>query len=171
MTFPSALTAKLLELRHRKVLGELTIDSIQVSPRLFEPRDLTKQLFGALPALFRLPNTWTLRITVPNPLNYVVTIVSAASALHVYERIQNRAFFSVPQLLTTHTNQTLWGAHMLNTWTEERMRYIKNDTGRIEPWNRRLAETTDSGNKSLPDAAFIHTDESEWCQNIFLQTY
>ena len=115
----------MLELRHRRVLGEVTINSIQISPRLFEPRDLTKSSFGILPVLFRLPNTWTLRITVPDPLNYTLTIVSATSALHVYERPQNRAFFSVPQLLTTHANQTLWAAHMINTWDEERARYKK----------------------------------------------
>ena len=151
----------MLELRHRRVLNEVTIDSIQISPRLFEPRDLTKSLFGGLPALFRLPNTWTLRITIPNPLNYTLTIVSATSALQVYERAQHRAFFTVPQLLITHANQTLWAAHMTNTWNEERMRYKKNDTGRLEPWNRREAETTDSGAASVADAAFVDTAESE----------
>ena len=154
VVFPSFLVTKMLELRHRRVLDALTIDSIQISPRLFEPRDLTKPQYGMLPVLFRLPNTWTLKITVPSPLTYTLTVVGVQNALHIYERIQNRAFFSVQQLLTTYANQTLWGAHMSNTWNEERIRYKKTDNGRLEPWNRRFPDTTDSGADSLADAEF-----------------
>lgn len=161
VAFPSFLVAKVLELRHRRILDKVTIDSIQISPRLFEPRDTTKPIYGMLPVLFRLPNTWTLRITVPAPLTYTLATVSATSALHVFERVQNRAFFSVQQLLTTHANQTLWGAHAVNTWNEERMRYDKTDNGRTEPWNRRMAETTDSGNDSLADVECQEPEESD----------
>ena len=161
MAFPSFITAKMLEIRHRRILNAVTIDSIQISPRLFEPRDVTKPMFGMLPVLFRLPNTWTLRITVPSPLKFTYATVSTTSALHVYERIQNRAFFSVQQLLSTHANQTLWGLHMVNTWTEERIKYKKQDNGRIEPWDRRLAVSTDSGNNSVADPDFSSQEEND----------
>ena len=37
----------------------------------------------------------------------------------------------------------------------------KSDTGRIEPWNRREPDTTDSGAASIADAAVITSEESE----------
>ena len=148
----------MLELRHRRALDKVTIDSIQISPRLFEPREVTKPTYGFLPVLFRLPNTWTLRITVPSPLNYTLATVSTTSALSVFERIQNRAFYSVQQLLTTHANQTLWGAHLVNTWNDDRVRYQKTDTGRTGIWNQRGAESTDSGNNSVRDADFSQSE-------------
>ena len=151
MTFPSFLVAKTLELRHRRSLDAVTINAIQISPRLFDAWEPYREQFSSLPVHFRLPNTWTLRITVPSPLNYTLTLVTTPNARHVYERIQNRAFFSVSQLLATHANQTLWASHTINTWQEERMRYSRSDDGRIEPWNRRMAVATDSGRDSIAD--------------------
>ena len=151
ITFPSFLVAKTLELRHRRTLNMVTIDSIQISPRLFDAWESCRSRFGSLPVHFRLPNTWTLKIPVPSPLNYTLTMVTTPNARHVYERTQNRAFYSVLQLLTTHANQTLWASHAVNTWEEERMYYSRTDDGRIEPWNRKTAVATDSGCDSIAD--------------------
>ena len=154
MTLPSFLSAKAFEIRHRRNIEQMHADNVQISPRLFEPRVEHQKEFGALPIHFRLPNTWTLKIPVKFPFKYDLTVISVTNARSIFDRPQERAFSSTQQLLAIHSGQTLWAAHAVHTWQNERIRYNKTSDNRLEPWNRKPRVDTDSGNNSLSDNEF-----------------
>ena len=144
----------MFEIRHRRNLEQMHPDNVQISPRLFEPRIEHQKEFGALPIHFRLPNTWTLKIPVQFPFKYDLVVISVANARSIFDRTQKRAFESVSQLLAVHSSQTLWASHAIHTWNNERVKYTKTNDNRIEPWNRKPASDTDSGQNSLSDNEF-----------------
>ena len=155
----------MFELRHRRTLEKMHSDSVQISPRLFEPRIEHQQKFGALPIHFRLPNTWTLKIPVQSPFKIELTVISVNNARTIYDRPQERAFSTVQQLLAIHSSQTLWATHATHTWNNERIKYSKTNDNRIEPWNRKPREATDSGEVSLSDSEFPMFQEPTDDQN------
>lgn len=81
-------------------------------------------------------------------------MISVTNARTIYDRPQERQFESTQQLLAEHSSQTLWAAHAVHTWSNERLKYTKTNDNRIEPWNRKPGIATDSGKNSLSDGDF-----------------
>lgn len=154
VAFPSFLVGKMHELRHRRALDKMQSCNIQISPRLFLHDERIRNDYGRLPLFFRLPDTWTLKITVPEPFTYTLREVVIENAYSIYNRVQKRVFFDIGTFLNTHTNQTLWGAHATNTWNEERIQYTVTTDNRLEPWNRKPLLDSDSGQNSTSDSEF-----------------